>query len=82
MEAWRVVATILLGFSGLFTITVVLARIRERTGSAKTVAVSGLVSVTALAVICALTLSTFPPVVGWGLAGVTTVAIGVLVLTG
>src|SRR5699024_8178656 len=82
VEAWRIVATALLGISGLLGILIVMAGVRERTGSSTTVAVSGLVSLTALLVCCVLTLTVFSGIVTWGLAGVTMVATGVLVITG
>lgn len=82
METWRVLAVTLLGVSGILVILIIMARTRERTHSAASTAVAGLVSVTALGTGCVLTLTVLPAVLAWGLAGVTAIAGGVLVLTG
>ncbi|EHK86003.1 hypothetical protein ACWGRK_04725 [Saccharomonospora azurea] len=80
MEAWRILATALLGVSGLIGTLLVMARAREKTGRGTTVAVTGLVGLTALAVAAVLTLTTLPGPVTWALAGATALIVSVLAL--
>ncbi|KID29412.1 hypothetical protein [Prauserella rugosa] len=78
METWRIFATALLGVSGLLTVLIVMARVREKTGRWQAVAVAALVGVTALLLTCVLMLTTLPADVSWWLAGGLTVFVAVL----
>ncbi|WP_199429964.1 hypothetical protein [Qaidamihabitans albus] len=80
METWRILATALLGFPGLLGVLMIMAKARDRTGRSSTVAVSGLVSATALAVLAVLVLTVLPAVPAWSLAAAVAVAVAVLVL--
>ncbi|ASR38417.1 hypothetical protein BAY61_29275 [Prauserella marina] len=80
METWRIIATALLGFSGLFGVLIVVARVREKTRSAATAGVTALVAFTTLAVLAVLTLTVLPGGVTWGIAVAVTAAVGVLLL--
>ncbi|WP_019812566.1 hypothetical protein [Saccharomonospora saliphila] len=80
MEAWRILATVLLAVPGLIGVLIVMATARDRTGRAGAVAVAGLVAFTALAVACVLTLTVLPVAVTWGLAGFVALGTAVLAL--
>lgn len=80
MEAWRILATVLLAVPGLVGVVIVMALARDRTGRPGTVAVAGLVSFTALAVACVLTLTVLPVPVTWGLAGGVALMVSVAAL--
>ncbi|NIJ10023.1 hypothetical protein FHU38_000367 [Saccharomonospora amisosensis] len=82
MEAWRILATILLGVPGILGVLLVIAKARERSGSAATAAVAGLVCATALAVGCVLTLTVLPAAVTWGVAATVAVGVAVALLVG
>ncbi|OQO92891.1 hypothetical protein B1813_12245 [Saccharomonospora piscinae] len=80
METWRILATGLMAVPGLIGVLLVMAKARERTGRASSVAVTGLVGVTALLVAGVLTLVALPPVAAWVLAGSVTVIVSVLAM--
>ena len=80
MEGWRIFATALLAVPGVIGVLLVMAKSRERTGRSTIVAVTGLVGVTALAVVCVLTLTVLPGAAAWTLAGVVAVTVSVLAL--
>ncbi|EHR63562.1 hypothetical protein [Saccharomonospora cyanea] len=80
MEAWRILATALLTVSGIIGILLAMARARERTGRGSTVAVTGLVGLTALTVAAVLTLTTLPAVGAWALSGAIALTVSVLAL--
>ncbi|OLT48422.1 hypothetical protein BJF85_13050 [Saccharomonospora sp. CUA-673] len=80
METWRIIASALLGIVGFIGVLIVMARVREKTGSGQAVGVTGLVGVTALALTCVLALTVLPAAVAWGLTGVVTVIVAVLAL--
>lgn len=82
MEAWRILATILLGVPGALGVLLVMAKARERSGSAATGAVAGLVCATALGVCCVLTLTVLSAAVTWAIAGAVAVGVAVLLLVG
>ncbi|MGQ0841279.1 hypothetical protein [Actinokineospora sp.] len=66
MEAWRLIATALLGVSGLVLVLVTMAKVRDRANAHGPVALSGAISFTLLALLCVLTLTVFAPVFVWG----------------
>ncbi|WP_197321784.1 hypothetical protein [Saccharomonospora sp. NB11] len=80
MEGWRILATVLLGVPGVIGVLLAMAKAREKTGRGSTVAVTGLVGLTALAVTAVLTLTTLPGPVTWVLAGTVAVIVSVLAL--
>jgi hypothetical protein len=80
VEAWRIFATALLAVPGVIGVLLAMAGARERTGRSATVAITGLVGVTALAVACFLTLTVLPGTAAWTLAGVVAVTVSVLAL--
>ncbi|MBN6035164.1 hypothetical protein [Amycolatopsis sp. 195334CR] len=82
METWRIVAAVLLVLPGLVAVPVIMAKVRDRTQSSASVAVSGAVSVTALAVLTLLVLTVLPPIPSWVAAVTVVAAVGVLLLTG
>jgi hypothetical protein len=82
MEAWRVIATALLAAGGIVLVLVTMAKVRERTRSGSSVAISGAISTTVLALLCVLTLTVMAPGLTWGTVGVVGVAACVLLLTG
>lgn len=76
MELWRIVAAVLLGVAGIVIVLLTMAKVRERKGSTGgTVAISGAVTFTVLAILCVLVLTVFAPWLVW------TVVIGVCVVT-
>ncbi|AXB48834.1 hypothetical protein A4R43_27230 [Amycolatopsis albispora] len=82
METWRIVAAVVLVLPGLAGVPMIMAKVRDRTQSSSSVAVSGAVSLTALAVLTLLVLTVLPPVVSWVAAVTVVAAVGVLLLTG
>ncbi|WP_019809272.1 hypothetical protein [Saccharomonospora halophila] len=80
MEAWRILATVLLAVPGLVGVAIVMALARDRTGRPGTVTVAGLVSFTALAVACVLTLTVLPVPATWALAGGVALMVSVAAL--
>jgi hypothetical protein len=76
VELWRIVAAVLLGVAGIVIVLLTMAKVRERRGSTSgTVAISGAVTFTVLAILCVLVLTVFAPWLVW------TVVIGVSVVT-
>ncbi|MBB3050123.1 uncharacterized protein YggE [Prauserella isguenensis] len=80
METWRILAASLLGVAGVLAVLMIMARAREKTGRWQTVAVTGLVGVTALALTCILTLTVLSPAASWWLAGGVAVVVAVLAM--
>ncbi|MBM7771369.1 4-amino-4-deoxy-L-arabinose transferase-like glycosyltransferase [Actinokineospora baliensis] len=82
MESWRVIATALLGVAGLVLVLLTMAKVRDRTGRSGTVAISGAVSFTGLALLCVLTVTVLPAGVVWGAVIVVGVVTSALLLVG
>ncbi|WP_091380121.1 hypothetical protein [Actinokineospora alba] len=82
METWRVLATALLGAGGIVLLLVTMAKVRERTGSAGSVAIAGAICVTVLALLCVLTLTVLAPPVAWGVVIVVGIAGCAMLLVG
>ncbi|WP_436493281.1 hypothetical protein [Actinokineospora sp. HUAS TT18] len=66
METWRMIATVLLFVGGVVLVLVTMAKVRERTGSGSTVAISGAIGATLLVLLCVLTLTVLAPGIAWG----------------
>ncbi|UJW34604.1 hypothetical protein L3Q67_13035 [Saccharothrix sp. AJ9571] len=82
METWRIVAATLLVLAGLVAVPMIMAKVRDRTQSSASVVISGVVSLTALAVLTLLVLTVLPPIASWVAAVAVLAAVGVLLLTG
>jgi hypothetical protein len=68
MEAWRVIAGVLIGAGGILLVLQTMAYARERKGSTGgTVALAGLIAFVVLMLLCVLSLTVFPGLVVWGL---------------
>ncbi|MPZ84800.1 MAG: hypothetical protein GEV28_32220 [Actinophytocola sp.] len=81
MDAWRVVATVLLGVNGLVLVLLTMARTRDRKDATSgTVALAGAISFTILVVLCVLTLTVLAPLATWILVGAGVVAVTVMML--
>jgi hypothetical protein len=79
MEAWRVIAGVLIGAGGVLIVLQTMAYTRERKGSTGgTVALAGLIALVVLALLCVLSLTVFPGLVVWALVvilGLTSVVL-------
>ncbi|PPK65822.1 hypothetical protein V5P93_000290 [Actinokineospora auranticolor] len=82
MESWRIIATTLLGVSGLVLVLVTMAKVRDRTGSATSVAVSGVVALTLLGLLGLLTTTVLAAPLVWTLVIVVGAAASVMLLVG
>lgn len=82
MEVWRIVATALLATAGMLLVPVVMAKVRDHTGSSGQVALSGVVTLTALLLAGVVMLTVLPAVVTWVIVGVVATAVSVMVLVG
>ncbi|WP_132110005.1 hypothetical protein [Actinocrispum wychmicini] len=68
MEAWRVIAGVLIAAGGILLVLQTMAFTRERKGSTGgTVALAGLIAFVVLLLLCVLSLTVFPGIVVWGL---------------
>jgi hypothetical protein len=81
VEAWRVIATVLLAVAGFVLVLLTMAKTRDRRGATGgQVAINGAISLTVLVVLCVLTLTALPPVATWIVVGLIVVAVGVMML--
>lgn len=81
MEAWRLIATVLLAAAGIVLVLLTMAKTRDRpNATGGQVAVNGAISLTVLVVLCVLTLTVLAPVATWIVVGVVVVAVGVMLL--
>ncbi|MFD9888210.1 hypothetical protein [Amycolatopsis sp. NPDC059027] len=80
METWRIVATVLLAAAGLPLVLAVMAKTRDRTNSSGQVALSGVVTLTVLAVLAVLMLTVLPGVATWVIVAVVAAAVSVMML--
>ena len=82
METWRVIAGVLIGFGGLILVLLAMAQTRDRKGATNsTVALSGAISLTVVALLCVLSLTVLPGPVVWGVVAAVGVVNTVLLLT-
>jgi hypothetical protein len=82
MEAWRVIAGVLLGAGGLVLVLLTMAQVRDRKGSTHgSVALSGAIAFVVLAIVCLLSLTVLPATLVWGLVVAVAVIVTVLLLT-
>ncbi|WP_216213565.1 hypothetical protein [Amycolatopsis aidingensis] len=77
METWRVIATALLGVAGIIGTLIVLAKVRERTGSGGQVALSGAMCCSALGILAVLALTVLPAAVTWVIVGALAITVTV-----
>jgi hypothetical protein len=83
VEAWRVIATVLLAAAGVVLVLLTMARTRDRRGATGgQVAVSGAISATVLVVLCVLTLTVLAPVATWAVTAAAVLAVGVMLVAG
>ncbi|CRK61038.1 hypothetical protein [Alloactinosynnema sp. L-07] len=82
METWRMIATVLLAVGGVVLMLVTMAKVRERTGSGSTVAITGAIGTTVLVLLCVLTLTALAPPIAWGTVIVVGVVGSVMLLVG
>jgi hypothetical protein len=80
VEIWRIVATGLLAVSGVLMALIVMAKVRDRTGRSRDVAIAGAVTFTALVVLGVLMLTVLPGVLTWVIVAVVGAAVSVMVL--
>jgi hypothetical protein len=81
VEAWRLIAAILLAAGGLVLVLLIMAKVRERTGAtAATVAIAGAISLTTLAVACLLVSTVLVGWLSWSLVVLVTVTVSVMLL--
>jgi hypothetical protein len=80
VELWRIIATALLAAAGVVLVLIVMAKVREHTGSSSQVAISGAVIFTTLAVLSVLLLTVLPAVLTWVIVAVAVAAVSVMVL--
>ncbi|WP_460403852.1 hypothetical protein [Actinophytocola sediminis] len=81
VEAWRVIATVLLGAAGIVLVLLTMAKTRDRRdATGGQVAISGAISLTVLVLLGLLTLTVLSPVLTWSVVGVVVVAVGVMML--
>ena len=74
------IATAVLAAAGLPLVLVVMAKVRDRTGSSGQVALGGVVTLTLLLVVGVLTLTVLPGLVTWALVAVVAAAVSVMLL--
>ncbi|HWM02115.1 MAG TPA: hypothetical protein VNP92_07225 [Actinophytocola sp.] len=81
MEAWRVVATVLLAAAGLVLVLLTMAKTRDRKDATSgQVAIAGAITFTVLLVLCVLTLTVLTAPLVWGVVGVVVVVVSVMLL--
>ncbi|MFD8499564.1 hypothetical protein [Amycolatopsis sp. NPDC059657] len=80
MEAWRVVAAVGWGVVGVPLVLIVMAKIRDRTGSSGQVAIGGAIGVTVLILTAVLMLTVLPGVLTWVIVAVAAAAVSVMML--
>jgi hypothetical protein len=81
VEAWRLIATVLLAVAGIVLVLLTMAKTRDRKDATSgQVARNGTISLTVLVVLCVLTLTVLTPVVTWIVVGVVVVTVGVMLL--
>ena len=81
MEGWRLIAAALNLVSGVVMVLLIMAKVRERTGStAGTVALAGAITLTVLALLTVLTLTVLPAALVWIAVAILGVTVSVMVL--
>jgi len=81
VEAWRVVATVLLAAAGLVLVLLTMAKTRDRKDATSgQVAIAGAITFTVLLVLCVLTLTVLTAPLVWGVVGVVVVVVSVMLL--
>lgn len=80
MQAWRIIPKALLAVAGVVLVLTVLAKVRERSDDSRTVATTGAVTFTVLALAAMLTLTVLPALATWILVAVVASAVVVMVL--
>jgi hypothetical protein len=80
MEAWRVIAGVLIAAGGILLVLMTMAYARERKGSTGgTVALAGLIAFVLLTLLCVLSLTVLPGLAVWIIVAVVA-ATGVVLL--
>ncbi|WP_026422928.1 hypothetical protein [Actinokineospora inagensis] len=82
MESWRIIATALLGVAGAVLVLLTMAKVRDRTGTAGSVAMWGAVSLTVLVLLCVLTVTVLPAALVWTVVVLVGVVTSALLLVG
>jgi hypothetical protein len=80
VEGWRIVATTLLGAAGVLLVLVVMAKVRDRTGSSGQVAISGAVAFTVLLLLGVVMLTVLPVLLTWAIVAVAVASVSVMLL--
>jgi hypothetical protein len=80
VEGWRVAATALLDVAGVLLMLVVMAKVRDRTGSSGQVAIWGAVTFTVLLLLSVVMLTVLPAFLSWGLVALAVAAVSVMLL--
>jgi hypothetical protein len=80
VEPWRIVATALLAVAGVLLVLVVMAKVRDHTSSSGQVAISGVVTFTALVILGVVMLTVLPALLTWGIVIVAVAAASVMLL--
>jgi hypothetical protein len=81
VEAWRVVATVLLAAAGLVLVLLTMAKTRDRKDATSgQVAIAGAITFTVLLVLCVLTLTVLTAPLVWGVVGVVVIVVSVMLL--
>jgi hypothetical protein len=66
VDAWRLIAAALLAAGGLVLVLLTMAKVRERRGAtAGTTALSGVITLTVLGLLCLFTATVFPAWLAW-----------------
>jgi hypothetical protein len=82
VQAWRIIAAALLGAAGILLVPIVMAKVRDHTGKSGHVAISGVVTLTALLLVGVVILTVLPGVLTWVVVAVVVAAVSVMVLAG
>jgi hypothetical protein len=81
MEAWRLIAAALTAAGGVVLVLLTMAKVRERSGSTGgQVALSGVITLTVLALLCVLILTVLVPWLAWTIVIVVGVTVSVMLL--
>jgi hypothetical protein len=81
VEAWRLIAAMLIAAAGLVLVLLTMAKVRERRGvTGGQVALSGVIPLTVLAVLCLLVATVLPAWLSWSLVALVGATVSVMLL--
>ena len=81
MDGWRLIAAALIAAGGLVLVLLTMAKVRERDGSTGgSVALSGAITFTVLALLCVLVATVLPAWLVWTAVGLVGVTVSVMLL--